>query len=213
MSSRLPLLIIFFHIVLVGCTLLRSAPTVGGPSSQASAVEPVTLRATGVVEIKSENFKSRAVILVSGPDKVRIDLLGPMRGVAAVLISDGEGIALFSKGDVKRFGWEDPEIPYPFKAHEFASILMGIYGKMDGYEVVLDEEGKVMRLVRSPTSSDAAGGLDVAIGDWRVVEGAEIPFNVVFKNGGNMLAVSYRDVDVNPELSSDLFTIVAGDVK
>jgi outer membrane lipoprotein-sorting protein len=167
---------------------------------------PGSLRAEATVELEKIEFKGRAVILVKSPDLVRMDLLGPFNHVVSVIVSDSEGLSYYSNGEVRRYGWDDPLLPYPLRPGELVSLLMGRPELKGYYEFSTDGEGNISKLVKL---SEGAAVLKVSMDDWREVQGLKIPFAIAIEDGGERVNIRYFSVELDPVIGKDLFILPA----
>lgn len=189
-----------------GCAAIRGPQGAGtaGVAEQAQRISPRTLRASAVVEVKRIfSVKGRALIAARSPDKFRIEVLGPLNGTAALFVSDGDGLYIFSDGRSARYGWEDPGNPFPFRPEEVVSALLGSSPAGAGdYSFSTDTSGHITRLARKKNGEPA---LAAAMSDYRTVAGADIPFSITIEDEKKSLGIRYSSVEVNPELGTGFF--------
>jgi outer membrane lipoprotein-sorting protein len=198
LSSPYTLLLLLFLIS--GCA---AGPVLPGADLVSP---PLSLRAKAVVELEKAEFRGRAVIVVKSPDLVRIDFLGPFNHVVAVIVSDGAGLTFYSNGEARSYKWHDPLLPYSFSPEELVSFLMGRPEKEGYYELDMDGEGNISRLVKL---RDGAPVFKVFMDDYREVRGATIPFAIAIEDGEKRLDIRYSSVELNPEVEKDLFSLPA----
>lgn len=210
MRSGKRLLSIFaVFLVLSGCAAMKPAgeEPLGPPTITASSI-----RARAVVELKKDasTAAGRAAILAKAPGSFRIEIFGPFGLTAALIASDGQKLFINSDGQVSEFFWGDPEIPYSFKAEEVVSFLTGApYPPaldMPGVSASRDDRGRLREYSRASEDRD---GLKVTLGEYREVDGAHIPFLIRIKDGKRDLAIKYTEVEINPFIEEDLFSLEA----
>lgn len=197
--------LLFLLFFLPGCAAIspiRPQPVLLTP--------PGSLRAEAIVEIEKIRFRGRAVILVKAPDLVRMDLLNPFNQVASVILSDPKGLTYYSNGEVRHYGWDDPQVPYHLGPVELVSFLLGRPEKKENYEFYTDGEGNISRLVKS---NDGAVVLEVSMDDWREVRGQKIPFLIGMDDGEQQLNIKYTYVELDPVIKKDLFLIPARGIR
>lgn len=168
------------------------------------------MRAEAIVEVEKIRFKGRAVILVKGPDLVRMDLLNPFNQVASVILSDGKGLTYYSNGEVRHYGWDDPDLPHHLGPAELVSFLLGRPEKKENYEFYTDGEGNISRLVKL---NDGAAVLEVSMDDWREVRGQKVPFLIGIDDGEQQLNIKYTYVELDPVIKNDLFITPARGIR
>lgn len=191
-------------LLISGCAQLKGSIP---PDTAVFGKAPGSLRALAVVELEKMGFRGRAVILVKSPDLLRIDLLGPFGQVVAVIIGDGGRLAYYSKAESRAYSFEDTLLGYSLRPRELVSFLTGRPGENGHYEYDLDEEGNITGLVKL---NDGVPVLKVAMEDYRSVRGVPIPFAITIDDGTERLNISYSSVELDPELSGELF-ILPGD--
>ena len=180
--------------------------TVNEPGLRAPIELPGSLRGRAVVllrGIEEREFKGKAAILVKGPDKVRIEIFDIFGQVAAVIVSDGLALSIFSNNQ-SNFFERGGDTPLIFKATELAGFLMGA-------DIGAGEAAKRP----SPSSSEEQEGIsearEILFEDYRDLEGQLFPFSLSVDDGIEKLSVRYSSIELNPELNDDLFVhIVAG---
>ncbi|MBI5562735.1 MAG: hypothetical protein HY894_07805 [Deltaproteobacteria bacterium] len=194
-----------------GCAALKPVPPPPAPlKATAKAVPVESLSASGVVVLKKGfALAGRAVILARRPGSFRIDVAGPFGQRAALLVSDGETFSIYSGAEEKTFRWDDPDLPYPFKAEDFVALLTGAVGQDPGAgaEIAKDAAGNVTMLSRVVPGAPPA---KVYLGDYRDVGGASIPFNIRIEQGVKALEIRYAAVEINAELQPDAFSVEKG---
>ena len=187
-------------LILSGCAALTPAPPPEGPS-------PDSLRARAVVELSNGvATRGRAVILASRPDRFRIEVFGPLGQSAALMVSDGETLAVYSDGEVRTHLWDSPFFPYSFTAEEVVALLTGdraVWGEDGPYRVSTGAGGgavEIVKLREGPTPAMRA-----SMGSWREVDGAVVPGVVEIYEGTQALRITYRDVEISPNLPEGAF--------
>jgi hypothetical protein len=165
---------------------------------------PGTLRVEGHVEVEGRDLGGRAVIVVKAPEYARIDLLGPLRRVAAVIVTGPDGLSFYSNGDTVHYSWDDPLLPYSLRPGELVSILTGTAEAGDYQGSGTDAEGNVTVLTR-PVRGPSV--LKVLFDDWRVVDGVALPFSIDIDDGRERLRIGYSSVDMDPVVDIGLFTL------
>lgn len=143
-----------------------------------------SLRGRAVIELRGveeREFKGKAVILVKGPDRVRIEIFDILGQVAAVIISDGGALSIFSQNNSK-FYPRTGDTPLIFTAPELASFLMGKY---QGADAELERR--------------------VLYDDYRENKDVVFPFGLLVNDGREKLSVRYSSLELNPELNDSLF--------
>lgn len=210
MRSGKRLLSIFaVFLLLTGCAAMKPSgeEPLGPPKLTASSI-----RARAVVELKRDasTAAGRAAILAKAPGSFRIEVFGPFGLTAALIASDGQKLFVNSEGQLNEFFWGDPEIPYSFEAQEVVSFLTGaaVMPTMDapGVNASRDEWGRLREYSRT---SEGRDGLKVTLGEYREVGGAHIPFLIRIEDGKRDLAIKYTEVEINPFIEEDLFSLEA----
>lgn len=196
---------LFLAAFVSGCAAFAPAPLPLPPET--AKLKPSSIRAQAVVELKKPvPLSGKAVIIAKSPGSFRIEVLGPFSHTLALLVSDGESLYMFSRGQSSRFGWDDPELPYPFKAEEVVSFLLGAGpvngGGAEGQIVSTDAEGHITKITRI---KDGSAVFTASLSDYRIAGGAHIPFNISIENGKEGLSIRYSSVEINPEINSDFF--------
>ncbi len=171
---------------------------------RASIALPESLSGRAVIRlsgIDEREFKGKAVILVKGPDKARIEIFDLFGQVAAVIVSDANALSIFSNND-SSFFTRDGKTPLNFTADELASFLMGMSaGQRDG--------GSGEEIQANPAEpqgqADAAALRTVLFEDFRDLEGLQFPFSLSVEDGKERLSVRYSSIELNPELNDALF--------
>lgn len=195
-----------------GCAGLK--PSKELPDLGEKKKTPKSIRAEAVVELKKIiTLSGRGTIMAKNPDRFRIEVLGPFNHVMALLVSDGTTLYAFSGGEIEKKDWEDPALPYSFKAKEVVSFLLGSQYpknkaslKEDNIEVLTDKDGHISKIVKYKKGS---ASLTVKMSDYRDISGAHIPFNIHIEDGKRTLKIKYSDVEIDPELSEDFFSLEA----
>lgn len=196
-------------LLLSGCVALKPAgeEPLGPPTLTASSI-----RAGAVVEIKrnASTAAGRAAILAKAPGSFRIEVFGPFGLTAALIASDGKKLFVNSDGQMSEFFWGDPELPYSFDAEEVVSFLTGAPDPpaldTPGIKASRDEWGRLREYSRAVEGRD---GLKVTLGEYRAVGGAHIPFLIRIEDGKRDLAIKYTEVEINPLIEEDLFSLEA----
>ena len=145
---------------------------------------PLALRGKAVIQlrgIEDREFKGKAVLLVKGPDKVRIEIFDILGQVAAVIISDGSALSIFSENNSKFFP-RIGETPLIFTAPELASFLMGKY-QVAGAEL----ERRVL------------------FDDYRENKDVIFPYSLSVDDGREKLSVLYSSIELDTELNDSFF--------
>ena len=161
-----------------------------------------SLRARAVIRLsgnKEREFTGKAVVLVKGPDKVRLEIFDLFGQMAAVIVSDGHALSVFSNNNSKFFT-RDEKRPLIFQAPELANFLMGVEAASEEFHA-------------GRTALDySQGGLysrKILFEDFRDLEGALFPFSLSVEDGRERFSVSYSSIELNPELDDSLFNHIA----
>lgn len=83
-----------------------------------NAPPPDSIRARARVTLEGSSLKGRAIVLVKAPDMIRIDVLGPMGGLAFALSFDGYNCHYLEDGEPKRCLWKGPWLDLSEEAEE-----------------------------------------------------------------------------------------------
>lgn len=198
------LALLFILVFISGCAALK-------PQAAPEGLNPPTaIRAEAVVELKKTiTLAGRAVILAKSPDLFRIEVFGPFGQVMALLVSDGSSLYIYSGGEEKEFLWNDPLLPYSFKANEVVSFLLGNSVPIQAragknFQLSMDENGRLEKAVKFKKGSPS---LVVRLSDYRPVEGAILPFNISIEDGKEKFRIKYSSVDIKPRFDADSFSI------
>lgn len=199
-------------LFLSGCAALKQKEAEKRPSRKAAS-----LRAEASVVLKKIiPIGGHAVIIVKSPDKFRIEVFGPFGQVMALLASDGTSFYMFSGDEAKKMDMDDPAFPYPFKAKEAVSFLLGspsgqfAQAALDGgvkagdREMTSDSEGRLAKFVKYKKGRPA---FTVELSDYRAVSGVDLPFNISIKGQKEGLSIKYASVEIDPEIDPDAFNI------
>jgi len=173
---------------------------------------PSSLRAEATVEIKRAfSVVGRARVLAKSPASFRVEVFGPFGQTAALLGSDGETIYMLTDEGVVEYGRDatlkDGEIPYPLKPEEIVSFLLGTplaesENGRQATEASRDEYGRLKSFTRDV---EGRPPLKVAIEDYRVISGANIPGKITIDDGKRSVMIRYREIEVNPGLDEEAF--------
>lgn len=175
---------------MAGCSIpvtSSKGAKVGDSGLGASMDLPESLSGRAVIRlsgIDEREFKGKAVILVKGPDKARIEIFDLFGQVAAVIVSDANALSIFSNNG-SSFFTRDGAMPLDFTADELAGFLMGMRA---------GPEGPVDAALRT-----------VLFEDFRDLEGLQFPFSLFVENGKERLSIRYSSIELNPELNDALF--------
>lgn len=192
--------------VLIGCAGVK--PPAPGLPPPVKTVE--SLKASGVVIVKKGiSMAGRATVLVQRPGSFRIEVSGPFGQTIVLLISDGESFYIYSNGGEQTMRWDDPLMPYPIKAQELVSVLIGAADPAteDGVTQTRDAEGRVTGLKKA--GPDGAP-FEVTLDDYRITNGITLPFDIKLTRGIEELTIKYSDVEINAAIPPDAFQISDG---
>ncbi len=155
-----------------------------------------------------EFVKGRATIVVKGPDLFRIEVFGPFNQTVFVLVGNGGGLSVYSKGDVRTYRWDDPFLPYSFRSRDVVSFLTGAPYMLDEREnySILTHRGRITGFIRSNRDGPV---FKVSMGDYREIGGVSVPFSISVVSKKETLKITYRSVEVEPSLNAEVFTLGA----
>lgn len=199
-------IVLFLALVAAaGCAHVASPPE--PPPAKEVPVE--ALRAEAVVRFDHEkSAKGRALIVVKRPDKFRIEVSGPLGSTAAVLISDGSRLYLYSEGRLRSYpvGKQGAGLPYSFGPAELVSFLLGTVPGEGTYLRKTDGSGlsALVKLVKGKPA------VKVTLEERRNVDGASLPFEITVEDSERFLSVRYTRVEVNPEIGPRAFEAPSG---
>ncbi len=192
--------------LLHGCSILR--PAVPPPAKPAPGFIPRALRAEATVEFKrGMPLRGKALIIAKAPDSFRIEVLGPFRSTMALLVSDGETLYVFSGAEEKEYRWKDPDFPYPFRAEDVVSSLLGAASRdlsNGDYIYSADKDGHIEKVVKL---KDGEPVLTVEMSDYRVVSGARLPFAISIEDKKGALLINYSTVEIDPVIKPGSFAV------
>ncbi len=196
-------------LLLAGCSFRPSMRPYDEKGLTGTTSAPTSLKALARVEL-ARDIKGRATVLVKSPDKIRIEVYGPMNRIVAVVAGDSEDCTLYYRGRLSGCRWDDPALAGPAGPRELVPILLGtggaVFGDKKGWTTTTDRDGNPAEIVRLGSPE-----LRISMGDYRTVMGAKIPFIFVIENGTKKLNIRYYSVVLNPRLDGDTFSLFLPD--
>lgn len=198
--------------LIAGCSYIKPAPPAPvntGPPKPFNA-----LRAEAVMEFKgAKNLSGSAHILVSSPSSFLIEILGPFNSPVTTISSNGADLSIFSDGALNIYRWdeENPVLPYSFAPEELAALLMGGAAldlakppPLTTYSITRDKGGNITGVIKIKDGSEL---FKVAMSEFRDAGNGVLPFNLTIDDGLKILRVKYKSLEVNPDISPDVFNI------
>jgi hypothetical protein len=201
------------------------------------AAERRALRGRAELEVESERFevppRTRQVLVLERPDRLRVEILGFLNQTQAVLTTGGGRYELFV-ADGQRYEsgmayrgllWDVARID--LEPREVVELLLGAPiadRRLALRRALATPDGGVRLELAGPPAAgsqtfvfDAAGrlrrmrrepeGLDVRFDAYAPVGPAAVAHTVTVEHSGTRAEVSLRDVELNPELTDALFEL------
>lgn len=163
-----------------------------------------SLRSSSVITLKNNGVEisGRASVVVKAPASLRVEVYGPLGGVSALIIYNGEQLYVYSDGIGKTYDALDMGSALPLHPETIVRALTGDIGGIKGLSMA--SEGSGIDMV------EYAGGTKTAsarLGDFRVVDGAQIPFSIVIEDlkTGKTITVEHSRVEINPDVPNGAF--------
>lgn len=168
---------------------------------------PSSISAQGVVELKRLiSVSGRARIMAKSPASFRIEVMGPFGQTAALLSSDGETTWLLTEKGLEEFRRGDPDVPYELAPEDITALLLGSPRAgaevLAGADIRRDEAGHIVSVSKA---SPGKGILNVSLEDYKDVSGAHIPHIITIENGKKKIEISYRAVEIDPDIDDSVF--------
>ncbi len=163
-----------------------------------------SLRSSSVITLKNNGteISGRASVVVKAPAFLRVEVLGPLGSVVALLIYNGEHLYVYSDGIGKTYGALDLDSALPLHPETIVRALTGdIHGIKD---LSMASDGSGLNMVRY------AGGAKTAsarLGDFRALDGAQVPFSIVIEDAktGKTISIEHSRVEINPDVPEGTF--------
>lgn len=202
-------LLIAAALVMYGCATIK-APEVSRDTLHGAA-SPQSINAQAIVELKRAfSVRGRATVLVRSPDSFRIVVTGPFDQPMAVLSGDAESLFVYTAGKTEVYGWEDPDMPYPFTSKELVSVLLGDARVVDHGNVRYDVTGGRDAAVVITKLNDGDRVLRISMDDFREVAGKKLPFHITIEDKKSAIQIRYTSVEIDPEIKDSAFDMAPG---
>ncbi|MCK5237871.1 MAG: hypothetical protein KAR06_12915 [Deltaproteobacteria bacterium] len=170
----------------------------------------VTLRARVKLHVSKKALSSKAVVLASSPDSIRVDVLGPGGQPVIMMAANGKSCDYVDGGVLLECSATSTIFSDGFlSSKELASILLGRITR----DVIDDcfNDWKVIRTRGRITGVSKYSGGSVVVTVTTVNSmnsaGRVVPTLVIVKTRGDTLKVEYLEVETDVEIESWLFQL------
>jgi len=188
----------------------------------------MSLKATAQIKVKpgkGRELAGRALIMLKRPDQLRVEVFGPANQTVALVVYNGGELSFLSFQENKLY----KDYPFPMDVSKLPNYLLGLpvsggqgpegsglYKKPDFYpdsciyinseneQISVTNEGTISDIMRQ---GDGNRQIQVTISSYKDINGFLFPFAISIDNGLANLSIKYRDVELNPDISDDSFSL------
>lgn len=170
-----------------------------------------SLRSSSVITLKDNGteISGRASVFVKAPASLRVEVYGPLGGVAALIIYNGEHLYVYSDGIGKTYGALDLGSALPLHPEILVSALTGdtrwlndlakTPGGAEGVSYSVEAPGKdglkIGKYVDGTLTASAH------LDNFKEVDGAVLPFSIVIadRKTGRVITIEHSRVEIDQE--------------
>ncbi|MBI5971436.1 MAG: hypothetical protein HY884_09820 [Deltaproteobacteria bacterium] len=182
-----------------GCGLQKTVAPASKPLPLRS------LRSAAVITLKNNGaeISGRASVIVKSPDFLRIEVYGPLGGIAALFIYDGVSLYIHSDDGAALYNGHNVDTALPLPAQILVLALTGDTLRLkDLAGVDLNTSG--MDVTKHEFGLQTGS---VRLFDFRDVDGFFVPFSIVIREikTGRVITIEHSRVEINPDVPPSAF--------